>query len=362
MFFMQSQDYAKDSLTPIEVEDTIAPTPSPTTNAPTLEPTQTPEPTEEPSPTPKLGQITLEDENSNLRVRGGPSLSHDTIGIILNNLVVEVLNISETWVEIKFDGRSGYLSADYVTIKEGLSLSEKEIYYAHIPHDDKEKIFPMPKTYDPNSKFYEGIDQDRNGEIDHVKAQLINNLVDVKKYLPDVPVYQIFGTDENFTGKILYKKEVVLLQNDTLKNLIKAQEKFLADGYSIKIYDAYRPQSVQFILFDFVGGNSRYIANPNSGSNHNRGAAVDITLVDTKTLEEIEMPSKMHVFDETAYRTHKDMTDAARKNMDYMTNVMRSCGFTSYTYEWWHFNDKDAKYQYMVTDIDFEKVFMVREQ
>lgn len=123
------------------------------------------------------------------------------------------------------------------------------------------------------------------------------------------------------------------------------------------ITDAYRPFSVQLKMFELVG-NSAYLANPHrSPSNHNRGAAVDVTLLDSEG-NPLEMPSAIDTFDATAHRAYNPgpgqppRSQAAKDNMDYLTKVMVECGFTTIKSEWWHYDDKDAK-TYPATDRDF---------
>ena len=173
------------------------------------------------------------------------------------------------------------------------------------------------------------------------------SLVDVRTIIPDIEYYIIFATPDNFTGQTLYVRDVPMLQEGTAAKLKEAQDAFKAEGFRIKLYDAYRPASVSGILYDLIQ-DTRYIARAGS-STHNRAAAVDITLVDEQG-NEVEMPSKMHTFDQTAHRDSTQMSETARKNMDYMTRMMQQCGFTTINYEWWHFNDADRQ-NYLPMDI-----------
>ena len=182
-----------------------------------------------------------------------------------------------------------------------------------------------------------------------------SNLVDVRTYLPDIEYYLIFATPNNFTGSVLYARDICLLQEGTVKKLVKAQELFAQDGYRIKIYDAYRPSKVSGILYSIIK-NSTYIASAGK-SIHNRGAAVDITLVDADG-NELEMPTAMHTLNETANRDYKGMTETARKNMDYMAQIMRKSGFSTIRSEWWHFSDTNMA-QYPALDIDFRDITVV---
>ena len=145
------------------------------------------------------------------------------------------------------------------------------------------------------------------------------------------------------------------MQIATAYKLAAAAKRFAEDGYTIKLYDCYRPKSVQYILYDIVQ-NSAYIANPyNSASNHNRGAAVDMTLIGPDG-RELDFPTPMHTFTKLVYRSSRDQwTKEQRRNVDYMTNVMLESGFKLINTEWWHFSDTDYK-TFMVLDIDMTEI------
>ncbi len=121
----------------------------------------------------------------------------------------------------------------------------------------------------------------------------------------------------------------------------------------MKIFDAYRPLSVQkkmWAKFPLEG----YVADPAKGSNHNRGAAVDVTLVD-KNGEELPMPSPYDEFSERAHRDYAGGTDEERKNRKILEDAMQAEGFRGISTEWWHFDDADAK-TYPILDLPFTSV------
>ena len=134
-----------------------------------------------------------------------------------------------------------------------------------------------------------------------------------------------------------------MMEESTAAHLRQAYEIFRADGYTIKVYDAYRPKSAQFKLYDAVQ-NGWFIANPYNGNSwHQLGRAIDMSLIDLKTGKELVMPTPMHTFSNDAARFNsKQWSDVVRENMEYMTNIMLSCGFTLLTTEWWHFQYEGA--------------------
>jgi len=228
--------------------------------------------------------------------------------------------------------QQGYIRSDFAE-----DYDPDRVFYARLP---REAIMPTPRP---------------GATPGATPKPLINELVDVREYAPDIVYYLVLATPDNYTGRTLYARDVCLLQKGAAKKLAKAQEMFRADGYSIKIYDAYRPGSVSAELYKTVP-NKTYVA-PAGTSNHNRGAAVDITLVD-KNGKELEMPSGVMELNKKAARNQKDMSKAAKANMDYLTSVMTECGFKTYSAEWWHYTDTDAA-KYPVSDVDFTQVYYI---
>ncbi|MCI8388766.1 MAG: hypothetical protein HFE63_09900 [Clostridiales bacterium] len=183
-----------------------------------------------------------------------------------------------------------------------------------------------------------------------------NDGVDISQY--DVKVSMKLSTSETSINQPFYSRNLCMFQYDTLQKLIKAIEIFRRDGYTIVIYDAYRPTSVQQQWFDVVKVH-KWVADPSRGMGgvHDRGTAIDMSLID-KDGNELEMPTPMHTFTEASARASEEMSDEARKNMNYMTNVMVSCGFTYINSEWWHFQDVNTQY-YLPTDHPIDEIPLV---
>lgn len=181
----------------------------------------------------------------------------------------------------------------------------------------------------------------------------INGLVRVQDIDPDIVVELRYATDNNFTGQKIYPNDVCVLQEATALKLANANKELMEMGYRIKIWDAYRPVYVQKNLWEIVP-DSRYVANPyKGGSKHNRGTAVDITLVDMEG-NELEMPSDFDDFTGKGSRNNKNMSENARKNMELLTDVMVRNGFTTISTEWWHYNDSDSD-KYGIIDVNLEE-------
>ncbi len=178
------------------------------------------------------------------------------------------------------------------------------------------------------------------------------DLVNVSDLDPTIVVELRYATENNFTQQKLYPFELCLLRKSTAEKLAAVQAEVREDGYRLKIWDAYRPMGVQEKLWEVVS-DPIYVANPALGSNHNRGAAVDITLVDEDG-EELIMPTGFDDFSEQASRNYPNIPEEAEKNMNYLTEVMIRNGFTPIQSEWWHYNDEDIQ-DYDLLDVSFEE-------
>ena len=184
------------------------------------------------------------------------------------------------------------------------------------------------------------------------KPMEINGLVELLKIDESFVLDLKYATDDNFTSKIIYSQAKCLINKNTAQKLIAANNEFKGLGLRIKIYDAYRPSSAQVLLWNAAKDKS-FVASPKKGSIHNKGAAVDLTLVDGN-VKELEMPS---LFDELSERSHLDYSDCAEskiKNRELLGKIMVKNGFRRISNEWWHFEDTDsAKYPFL--DIQFEE-------
>ena len=175
----------------------------------------------------------------------------------------------------------------------------------------------------------------------------------MQRILPGVRIEVRYATADNFMKEALYPEARCLLRRETAEKLVRVQSRLLSQGLSLKIFDAYRPLFVQrkmWAKFPLEG----YVANPAKGSNHNRGAAVDVTLVNAEG-GELPMPSAYDEFSERSHRDYTGGTQEQRKNRQTLREAMESEGFAGISTEWWHFDDTDAK-TYPVLDLPFSSV------
>lgn len=314
-------------------EPTEAPTPAPT-QAPTEEPVLTPAPTQVPAETPFVTAI-YKCRVNDLNLRAEPNTESAVVAQIHFEDRISVIGPeNDQFLKAIYNGQVCYCYTNYL-------VPENEELYGYLaPRYEYQKDANGNIVYEADGK---------------TPVTLVSELIDLRLVIPDIEIYQIFGTDKNFTGQVLYQRPVPVLQVRTARKLAEAAKRFRQDGYRIKIYDCYRPKSVQYILYDIVQ-NSAYIANPyNSASNHNRAAAVDMTLIGPDG-KELDFPTPMHTFTKLVYRASSDQwTEEQRRNVNYMTNVMLESGFKLINTEWWHFSDTDYL-DFIVMDLDMKEI------
>lgn len=161
-------------------------------------------------------------------------------------------------------------------------------------------------------------------------------LTDVPQAVPGVRLDIRYATADNFTKAVVYPAARCLLRPEAAAALGKVQSELAAKGLGLKLWDCYRPLSVQRHFWELVP-DPRYVADPKKGSRHNRGAAVDLTLVDAAG-RELEMPTGYDDFSEAAHRASAAGTPAARANARTLEDAMVRHGFKGLPTEWWHFD------------------------
>lgn len=168
-------------------------------------------------------------------------------------------------------------------------------------------------------------------------------MVNLKEYIPSLHIEMRYAGENNIVGRPIYNSPHAYLRLGTAKKLKKAQEEFLDSGYSLKIWDAYRPPQAQFELWQEFP-DARFLINPNiRPSLHSHGIAVDVTLVD-KHGNELDMPTGFDDFTSKADRDYSDVREDQANNAQLLEMIMKENGFDSIFYEWWHFIDHDRAY------------------
>ncbi len=157
-----------------------------------------------------------------------------------------------------------------------------------------------------------------------------------------------YATTNNFTGEQMYDCGKCYLREPVAELLIEAHKEFKKAGYRIKLFDCYRPRPIQYKLWESVP-DPRYVARPWKGSVHNRGGAVDLTLVDS-TGKELEMGTPYDFFGERAHQDFKDLPADILQHRSLLTETLRKYHFSPIRTEWWHF-DYNKNKLYPLSDL-----------
>ncbi|KFF05567.1 M15 family metallopeptidase [Flavobacterium reichenbachii] len=164
------------------------------------------------------------------------------------------------------------------------------------------------------------------------------SFVNLKEYSKDFVYDMKYATEDNFLKAKVYDCAECLLRLKTVQALVAANIDFMKKGYKIKLYDCYRPLSIQKKMWEIVS-NPSYVADPKKGSIHNRGGAVDISLVDANGIE-VEMGTSFDFFGFQASHNYTKLPKKVLANRKYLKEVMIKNGFNSFDSEWWHYNLK----------------------
>ena len=165
-----------------------------------------------------------------------------------------------------------------------------------------------------------------------------------------------YARTDNFVGRIVYPEARAFLQRGAAEALVRVHKKLKKQGLGLVIFDGYRPWSVTKLFWEVTPEDKRkFVANPATGSRHNRGCAVDLSIYDQKTGDLVEMPSDFDEFTERASPNYKGGSAKQKKNRDLLRSLMEAEGFTVNQNEWWHFDYKDWK-EYPIFDIAFSEI------
>jgi D-alanyl-D-alanine dipeptidase len=180
------------------------------------------------------------------------------------------------------------------------------------------------------------------------------DLVELITLDPTIKLDIRYATTNNFLGTPVYTQARAFLQRPAAEALLRAHQELKAQGYGLIIHDGYRPWYVTKIFWDAVPVDKRiFVADPSAGSKHNRGCAVDLSLYDLKTGQEVDMPSGYDEMTERAYADYPGGTDQQRALRTLLRQAMEKQGFAVIPKEWWHFDYKDWK-RYPILNVKFE--------
>lgn len=201
------------------------------------------------------------------------------------------------------------------------------------------------------------------GDLDAYLARI--GMINVAEVDSTIRVCLKYATPNNLMGKAVYEGITgIWLHPDAAKKLLKAQELLKKEhpSYSLLVFDAARPMSVQRIMWNIVRGTDKtnYVSNPAKGGGlHNYGMAVDVTILNAQG-KELPMGTSFDFLGEEAHITAEEVlvregkiTSQELSNRLLLRKVMRQAGFRTIMYEWWHFNAcsrEEARRNYPLID------------
>jgi D-alanyl-D-alanine dipeptidase len=186
------------------------------------------------------------------------------------------------------------------------------------------------------------------------KATRRADLVELVTLDPTIRLDIRYATTNNFTGRVVYPEARAFLQRPAAEALVAAHRELARHGYGLMIHDGYRPWAITKVFWEVTTPALReFVADPKTGSKHNRGCAVDLSMYDLASGQLVEMPSTYDEFTKRAYPDYRGGPPEARGKRDLLRAVMERHGFTVEPNEWWHFNYRDWQ-SYPVLDVSFQ--------
>ena len=189
-----------------------------------------------------------------------------------------------------------------------------------------------------------------------VKQDPNKTMVELKLTIPGI-IYDLrYASTNNFMHRLMYPAGTrhTFLRKPAVDALKKVQEELAKKGLGLKIFDAYRPYSVTVKFWELIR-DERFVAHPRNGSGHNRGIAVDLTIITLKTGQELNMGTGFDNFSDTAHQGFSKLPEAVMQNRQLLKSLMEQNGFKPYADEWWHYSWPSAV-KFEILDIEFKKL------
>lgn len=188
-----------------------------------------------------------------------------------------------------------------------------------------------------------------------VATDSLKKLINISNIIPEIKLDLRYNTTNNFTHqKIYHKATTTFLRLPAVNALAKVEKELAEKGLGLKIWDAYRPYAATEFMWELVK-DDRYAANPAKGSGHNRGIAVDLTIINKNTGEELTMGTGFDNFSDTAHHDFKPLPETVLNNRKLLRAVMEKYGFKALETEWWHYYWADGK-EYEVMNLSFKEL------
>lgn len=181
-----------------------------------------------------------------------------------------------------------------------------------------------------------------------------NELIDLRMTVPGIVLDIRYATLNNFAHQKVYASARAYARRPVAEALCRIQADLKGKGVGLKIFDAYRPYAVSLRFFA-ITPDTNFVASPKTGSRHNRGCAVDLTLIDLKTGLDLEMPTSFDNFTAKAGHAYLKLPPQALNNRQFLRDTMVKFGFAPNEGEWWHYDFKGWR-SYKIMDLTFEEL------
>jgi D-alanyl-D-alanine dipeptidase len=201
-----------------------------------------------------------------------------------------------------------------------------DIYYSSAQNGPVNK-YGVPVLFDKD-EFFQIVEKDSS------KA-----MTELKQMIPNI-IYELrYASRKNFMKKRMYPRNTTytFLRLPAARALQAVQLDLNTKGLGLKIWDAYRPYSVTVSFWELIK-DERYVADPKKGSGHNRGIAVDLTLIDLASGKELDMGTGFDNFTDTAHHDFQNLSSLVLDNRQILKTAMEKHGFIPFSTEWWHYS------------------------
>ncbi|HER25603.1 MAG TPA: D-alanyl-D-alanine dipeptidase [Rhodospirillales bacterium] len=178
-----------------------------------------------------------------------------------------------------------------------------------------------------------------------------SRLVELTRQSHNIDLYLAYGTDDNFTGAPIYQRAAAYLHEDAEALMAKAIDLAAVQGWRFLVFDAFRPSQAQWKLWHHTP-DPEFLADPNKGSPHSRGVAIDLTLIDGDTGEALDMGTGFDAFTPLSHHANRQISAHAQENRYRLLGLMTAAGWDCYINEWWHYQMFDAKRYPVLGDCD----------
>ena len=219
-------------------------------------------------------------------------------------------------------------------------------------------IYTLSTALRANAQHYKYIDSAKVMGLKsyawQIKEQPGTQLVEIKKYIPEIVLDIRYATTNNFMHRQMYAEARAFARLPVVLALKAVEDDLKTRGLGIKIYDAYRPYAITVKFYE-QAKDTNFVADPRKGSKHNRGCAIDMGLVDLKTGKDLDMPTDFDSFSKKASANYTSLPKQEIANRELLKSVMAAHGFHVIPTEWWHY-DFNGWANYPLLDIPFSEI------